>query len=217
MESPRYTVVTPSRGDRPRALGHAVDSVRIAADQAGVAVEMLVGFDGVRGERVRDYPFVRYVDFPREGNFGNAIRNAFVNAARAPRLLFVDDDNAVVPDAFLVWERYPDTELLVGRINVSRAFPDVGTLPRPGQDAPETAVRQGNVDPLCLCLATDLVVRAGGWRGEGGYESDFLNIRRYLRRSRSAAVLDEVVGVYDAGAGLDPAGMNPRQKRTAGE
>lgn len=215
-DTPRYTVVTPSRGDRPRALGQALDSVQAAADRAGVCVEMLVGFDGAHGERVRDYPFIRYVDFPFEGNFGNGIRDAFVKVARGARLLFVDDDNAVAPDAFSIWERCPETELVIGRIDVSRAFPDVGLLPRTGQDSPDTVIRQGNVDPLCLCVAKDLVIRAGGWRGEGGYESDFLNIRRYHRRARSAAVIDDVVGIYDAGAGLDSEGMNPRQKKSAG-
>lgn len=215
MDAPRYTVITPSRGNRPRALALAIDSVRTAAKSAGVSVEMLVGFDGVRGERVRDDSFLRYVDFPHVGYFGNHIRNAFLNVAKGARLLFVDDDNAVTPDAFAIWEHHQDAELVIGRIDVSRAFPDVGVLPRPGDPEPTAIFRQGNVDPLCLCLSADLVFRAGGWRDEGGYESDFLNIRRYQRRASGIAVIDDLVGIYDAGAGLDVGGMNPRQQRRA--
>ncbi|QJT07613.1 glycosyl transferase family 2 [Oceanidesulfovibrio marinus] len=213
MDAPRYTVITPSRGNRPRALALAIDSVRAAADSAGVSVEILVGFDGVRGERVRDYPFLRYVDFPRVGYFGNYIRDAFINVAKGTRLLFVDDDNAVTPDAFAIWERHLDAELVIGRIDVSRAFPDVGVLPRPGDPEPSAIIRPGNVDPLCLCLSADLVFRAGGWRDQGGYESDFVNIHRYQRRADSIEIIDDLVGVYDAGAGLDAGGMNPRQQQ----
>lgn len=57
-----------------------------------------------------------------------------------------------------------------------------------------------------------MVNRCGGWRNEGGYESDFLNIRRYHRRARSVRLLDALVGVYDAGRGLDQTGLNDRQR-----
>lgn len=56
-------------------------------------------------------------------------------------------------------------------------------------------------------------MRCRGWEHEGGYESDYLNIRRYARRARGIVRIDDVVGVYDAGRGLDAAGMNPRQRR----
>lgn len=57
-----------------------------------------------------------------------------------------------------------------------------------------------------------MLTRCGGWAAEGGYESDYANILRYRRRARSFLLLDEVVGVYDAGRGLDPGGLNPRQR-----
>lgn len=61
------------------------------------------------------------------------------------------------------------------------------------------------------------MVRCGGWADEGGYESDFLNIRKYFRRARGVVRIEAVVGVYDAGRGLDPEGQNPRQQRLAAQ
>ncbi len=223
--SPIFSIITPSRGDRPLALAGAMASVAAALDAARDAhgdplppgaLEMLVGFDGVRGERVGPGggpppDWVRFFDLPRDGNYGNAVRQALLTASHGSRLLFVDDDNALTPGALTAYLRHPNTAMLVGRIDVSRAF-DKPFLP---EDAPgRELVRPGNVDPLCLCLTRELVLhRCEGWSGEGGYESDYLNILRYSRRARSLRVIADVVGVYDAGAGLDARGLNPRQKR----
>jgi hypothetical protein len=103
--------------------------------------------------------------------------------------------------------------MVVARIDVSRAF-DKQYLPEgePG----EAWVRQCNIDPLCLCVSRELALtRCGGWGDAGGYESDFLNIARYFRRACSVAYCRRIVGVYDAGRGLDPHGDNPRQQKTA--
>ena len=100
--------------------------------------------------------------------------------------------------------------MVIARIDVSRAF-DKPYLPEivPGREI----VRQCNIDPLCLCLARDLVVnRCGGWQGQK-YEADFVNIVRYFRRARSVEVTESVVGIYDAGCGLDQNGLNFRQTR----
>lgn len=219
-QTPLFSVITPSRGDRPRALALAVGSVAVALAQAGLApgaVEMLVGYDGVRGPRTGpdgapSPPWVRFFDLPRGGNYGNPARQTLLRAARGAFLLLVDDDNALAPGAFITYMEGLEHEMQIGRIDVSRAF-GKPFLPEalPGREI----IRPGNIDPLCLCLARELVVvRCGGWRPEGGYESDYLNILRYARRARSIRHTDALVGVYDAGAGLDPGGLNPRQATT---
>ncbi len=225
-----FSVITPSVGTRPRALAQAIASVEAALDRARAEagllpgqVEMLVGFDAVQGELPAPGPeFLRSFVLPRPrdaaSGFGNHIRNILMKAARGRRLLLLDDDNALTPQAFTSYLPHLEAEFVMGRVDTSRAF-DVPFLPRPapaGVDAAQDAIRQGNIDPLCLCLSRELaLVRCGGWGDEGGYESDFLNIRRYFRRARSVVRLDQVVGVYDAGRGLDPAGQNPRQLRLA--
>ncbi len=214
MPCPRYSVITPSRGDRPNALRKALESVLNAAEHAalvpGTDVELLVGFDGVRGARVCDHPAVRYFDLPGNHDFGNALRQALLKASRGRRLIFLDDDNALTPEAFAVHERHPDTEMLVARIDVSRAH-NIPFLPVPEEGKP--LIRPCNIDPLCLCLSRELVVvRCGGWQGER-YEADYRNILRYARRAVGMEIVDDIVGIYDAGRGLDSGGLNFRQCR----
>ncbi len=169
-----------------------------------------MGFDGVAVQCPEVRTPVRCVTFPKSGNFGNSIRDRLIKAAKGSHLLFLDDDNALTENALTSFLPHLDTEMIIARIDVSRAF-DLPLLPRPGNA--EDVLRQGNIDPLCLCLSRELVVARGrGWSGEGGYESDYLNIRRYYRRARSVLILEDVVGVYDAGRGLDPGGMNTRQR-----
>ncbi|BBD09131.1 glycosyl transferase family 2 [Desulfovibrio ferrophilus] len=218
-QPPLFSVITPSRGNRPLALAQAIASVDAAAAYAiaelpPAGVEMLVGFDGVKGQRTSPdgHPapdYVRFFDLPHDGNFGNAIRDTLLRAARGRFVLFVDDDNALTPEAFSLYLQGLEYEMQVGRIDVSRAF-DKPFLP---EDAPgRELVRQGNIDPLCLCLSRELItIRCGGWQGEGGYESDYLNILRYARRARSIRRIDQLVGIYDAGCGLDDTGFNSRQ------
>ena len=212
------SVITPSRGDRPNSLAQAAASLDAAAQYAALKgvlaverVEWLVGFDGLKGLRPQTAVASRFVDFPRSGNFGNLIRDRLILKARGSHLLFLDDDNAYTQNALASFAAHLDHECVIGRIDVSRAF-DVAFLPRPG--GVEQAVRQGNIDPLCLCVSRELVTGRGrGWGGEGGYESDFLNIRRYVSRAASVKLIEDVVWVYDAGRGLDSAGRNERQAK----
>jgi hypothetical protein len=186
---------------------------------------MLVGFDGTSPVLPDGMPpgaagtpggpgFVRAFGLPHGGNYGNAVRRALIKAARGERFLFLDDDNALTPEAFRVYEAHPDADLVVARIDTSRAF-DVSFLPRDDGTDP---IRPANVDPLCLCVARELLVtRCGGWGTEGRYESDYRNILRYARRARRMETDAAVVGVYDAGAHLDPGARNPRQERRSCE
>lgn len=209
----QFSIITPSRGDRPKALRHALDCIHESARQAGLlpdGLEVLIGFDGVRGERVGNAPYIKYFDFPKDHDFGNAIRHGLLKASKGKRIIFHDDDNALLPEAFSVYRAKPEAEMIIARIDVSRAF-DKAYLPEtcPGQEI----VRQCNIDPLCLCLSRELVWdRCGGWLGKR-YEADFLNIVRYYRRAKTVEIVDDIVGIYDAGRGMDDGGLNFRQER----
>ncbi len=210
----RYSVITPSRGDRPKALLQAVESVEQARITAGLGVEeveLLVGYDGPGAVHVPLPSYGRCYDFPHDGNYGNALRNAMLKASKGHFVLFVDDDNMLTPEAFRIYGAFPDAELIIARIDTSRTL-DIPFLPRldPGKEI----VRQTNIDPLCICATRDLVVvRCGGWRSEGAYESDYLNLLRYARRAKPIAVTPEVAGIYDAGIDLDDRKLSPHQQK----
>lgn len=216
MDELLFSVIIPSLGTRPRALELAISSVhRSIENSAGKIaienVEILVGFDGIKGKRVVNSANVHYYDLPRDKNWGNGIRNILLKLCKGKRVIFLDDDNALTPSAFDTCLDNFDSDMLIARIDVSRAFEcEYLPLDLPGK----SLIRQGNIDPLCLCLSRELVVvRCGGWAGKGKYESDYLNILYYSRRARNIRHVKDVVGIYDAGQGLDPEGINLRQKQ----
>ncbi|MFP4107822.1 MAG: glycosyl transferase family 2 [Desulfonatronovibrio sp.] len=188
-----------------RAVDFAGDE--LSAEQ----VEVLVGFDGVKGERTHPWNRVYYFDLPKDNNWGNGLRNILLKRAKGQKIIFLDDDNALTPSAFTTYMKHQAVEMLIARIDVSRAFEcDFLPMDLPGK----SIVRQGNIDPLCLCLSRELVVvRCGGWTDKGGYEADYVNMLQYYRRSRSIKVVHDVVGIYDAGQGLDSEGINFRQDK----
>lgn len=212
--TPEYSIITPTAGKRPKALQHAIASVAAAITEASLvsgSVEMLVGYDGVPAAQIQNAPFVRTFSLPYEGHFGNSIRRALLKAARGRRVVFLDDDNALTPQAFRVYEQYRNADMLIARIDVSRAF-TCKYLPRIESD--KELIRPSNIDPLCLCLSYDLVqIRCDGWNVYEGYESDYKNILRYSRRARFMTLTEETVGIYDAGKGMDAGGLNYRQSR----
>lgn len=206
-----FSVIIPSTGNRPKALQKAVDSVEAAARFAGLEtgqLEILIGFDGVRGTAPKSAYPVRSFNLPRDNDWGNGIRDMLLKIASGEKVIFLDDDNVIKPYALSLYIRHFDAEMVIGRIDTQLAF-DKPFLPV--LDA-GSLVRQGNVDPLCLCLSRRLVVdRCGGWKYRGKYEADYLNILDWHRRSHSVTILEEVVGVYDAGRSLDNSALSRRQ------
>jgi len=214
MDQPIFSIITPSIGARPRALAAAIRSVATAMDFAGRSlpagsVEMLVGFDGVRGERPGNPGFVRFFDLPKDNDWGNGIRDILLKAAKGERVLFLDDDNSLKPHALTVYLDHRDAEMVVARIDTSLAF-DRPCIPEdePGRDP----IRQCNVDPLCLSLSRELVVdRCGGWFHKQRYEAGFLNIRLWSRRAKDVRLIEDIVATYDSGRSLDARALSRRQ------
>jgi len=209
-----FSIITPTRGDRPRALARAVASVAAAAlatpALAPGAVEMLVGFDGIRGERPAADIAVRSFNFPKTGNFGHQIRDWLVRQAAGRFLLFLDDDNALTPNVFNAFLPYLEHDFIVARMDAHLAFNDA-YIPR--DDDFDKCMVQGNIDALCTCISRELlVVRCGGWRSQGNYQADFVNLVRYYRRAKRPVKIKDIVGIYDASRGLDAGGANFRQQ-----
>ncbi|BDQ37469.1 glycosyl transferase family 2 [Pseudodesulfovibrio nedwellii] len=206
-----FSVIIPSTGNRPKALQKAVSSVDEAARFAGLEkgqIEILIGFDGVKGKTPTADYVVRAFNLPRDNDWGNGIRDMLLKVASGEKILFLDDDNVIKPYALRQYIKHFDAEMVVGRIDTQLAF-DQPFLPVFDSGS---MIRPGNIDPLCLCLSRRLVVdRCGGWKYRGKYEADYLNILHWHRRAHSVTVIEEVVGVYDAGRSLDCSALSRRQ------
>ena len=206
-----FSVITPSTGRRPKALGQAVNSVEQAARFAGLEkgqVEILIGFDGVKGAAPAcDYP-VHAFNLPADNDCGNGIRHMLLKVAAGSKLIFLDDDNFLKPYALQHYLLHHDAEMVIGRIDTQLAF-DKPFLPV--QDS-GSLIRPGNIDPLCVCVSRRLVTRCNGWQHAGRYEADYLNILKWYRCAQSVTVIDEVVGVYDSGRSLDCSALSRRQR-----
>jgi hypothetical protein len=206
-----FSVITPTTGNRPRALTKAVESVERAARFAGLEsgqVEILIGFDGVRGACPSSAYAVRGMNLPADRNGGNGIRSLLTNLAQGGKLIYLDDDNILKPQALRLYMKHFDTELIIGRIDTQLAY-DSPFIPRQGV---ERTVRPGNVDPLCICVSRRLVTdRCGGWRYREREDADFMNILDWHVNAHSETVVEDVVGVFDAGRSLDASALSERQ------
>ncbi|WP_419785605.1 glycosyltransferase [Pseudodesulfovibrio sp.] len=207
-----FSVIIPSTGRRPKALAQAVRSVERAAEFAGLErdqLEILIGFDGVRGKAPACvHPIIAF-NLSQDNDWGNGIRKTLMKVAAGDKLLFLDDDNSLKPAALHLFLRYFDAEMIVGRIDTQLAF-DKPYLPVVDSGS---LVRPGNIDPLCLCVSRRLVMdRCDGWDYCGERDADYLNIHKWYRRAQSVTVMEEVVGVYDSGRSLDNNALSPRQQ-----
>ncbi|WP_319541905.1 glycosyltransferase [uncultured Pseudodesulfovibrio sp.] len=206
-----FSVIIPSTGNRPKALQKAVSSVDTAARFAGLEsgqIEILIGFDGVRGKiPTADY-MVRAFNLPRDNDWGNGIRDMLLKVASGEKVIFLDDDNVIKPYTLKQYIKHFDAEMVVGRIDTQLAFDQPF---KPVFDS-GAMIRPDNIDPLCLCLSRRLVVdRCGGWQYRGKSDADYRNILEWHRRAHSVTVIEEVVGIYDAGRSLDSRALSSRQ------
>ncbi len=206
-----FSVITPSTGNRPKALEKAVHSIEQAARFAGLEtgqLEILIGFDGPKGKAPAcAYP-LRRIHLPPNCNGGSGIRSLLTDIAQGEKLIYLDDDNTLKPHALKLYLKHFDAELVIGRIDTQLAL-ETPFLPRQSQ---ASCIRPGNVDPLCVCVSRRLVVdRCRGWRHSERHDADFMNILDWHVNAQSETIVDTVVGVFDAGRSLDMSALSPRQ------
>jgi len=206
-----FSVITPSTGRRPKALRKAIESVEAAGRFAGLErgqLEIIVGFGGAKGKVPScAYP-VRSINLPRDDKDGHGIRSLLLKVSEGRKVIFLDDDNTLKPYALNLYLRHYDAEMIIGRIDTQLA------LERPMLPVIDSnsLVRPGNVKLLNLCVSRNLVVnRCGGWKYGGSGDPEYRNILNWYSRTGSVILLDDLVGVYDAGRSLDSNALSLRQ------
>ncbi len=169
---PLATVVIPTR-DRPGYLEVALGSIAPQAAPAGA--EVLVVVDGVDpgSARVARRHGARVLELPA-GPGLNAARNAAVESAAAPLLVFTDDD-VRAPEGWLAAilagaGRYPDDDVFAGPI---RARLEGGRGPRGcGREAPPiTALDLGPDDGEApRAWGANMTIRRAAFDRIGGFD-----------------------------------------------
>jgi glycosyltransferase involved in cell wall biosynthesis len=177
---PSVSVITPAIGRESLGvmLGHLVP-------QLAPGDEALVIGDGPQPVSARiasqqNSPYVRYWDHPPVFNYGNPQRNAAIIEARGDYLLFVDDDDDVLPECLStlkqVAAQHPGRPLMFKMKHLNRILwnsPSVGL---------------GNVSGQ-MFVTPNVEGRVGKWSGKYAADFDFINSTLALYPEGEAAVV----------------------------
>jgi glycosyltransferase involved in cell wall biosynthesis len=162
-----FSIITPTIGRE--SLNVSLDS---ALPQLQEGDEILVIGDGPqpRAKEIcesKKSPFITYWEVPFTRNYGNPGRNDAIAKAKGSHLFFVDDDDAVLPDAIKamrkVADEYPNRPLLF-----KMHHPHVGILYRTER------IVCGNLSGQ-MFVPPNVKERLGRWSGKYAADFDFVS------------------------------------------
>ena len=198
---PRVTVVTPTYRRDPKVLSRAVGCMLMQTFRDWEQVVCSDGSDEPDARRVVESagdPRVRYefTEGKKEGDFGNTVRQTVLGKARGEFVLFLDDDNLILPQYLERMVAALDADEDAG-FAVCRVM-HFGPLHESEGKAPKVLagerVELYHVDPLQVLVRTELM-RSVGWDVEVGYLSDGVTLEKLGKAARHVRV-EEVLGVH---------------------
>ena len=182
----KVTVITPTWRRDPKIIRRAVDCMTL---QTVADWEQLVCSNGpeemeARGavESARDVR-VRYRHLDEEqaeGDFGNSARKKMIEEARGEYIMFLDDDNIILPTYIEKMVKCLDGNPSVG-FAVCRII-HFGPLKEEAVGKPPAIlvgepVKLHHIDPLQVMVRTELMQKVG-WDTEKGYLSDGVTLEK---------------------------------------
>jgi len=201
-KSVRVTVITPTWQREPGIIRHCIDSIRL---QTFGQWEQIVCSNGPEEVAVKNMvsdigdPRVKYRFLGsgrKENDFGNSSRKHMLEEATGEYIMFVDDDNIILPsymERMLAALTESGGDFAVcdvmhfGPLNEA----EVGKPPVVLKGEP---VRLYHIDPLQVMVKTD-VMRDVGWDTEVGYLSDGVSLEKLGRKYKHIKV-DELLGIH---------------------
>jgi len=199
----RVTVVTPTWKREPKIIRRAVDCMTL---QTFTEWEQLVCSNGPEEmearnavESARDVR-VRYRCLDKEqaeGDFGNSARKKMIEEARGEYVMFLDDDNVILPTYLAQMAHVLDEDEEIGFVvcRVMHFGPlnekELGKPPIVLEGEP---VKLYHIDPLQVMVRTELMQKVG-WDTAKGYLSDGVTLEK-LGKAAKYSKIEEVLGVH---------------------
>lgn len=204
----KVTVITPTWGRDPDVIKRCIDSLRL---QTLVSWEQLVCSNGAHEtpvlslvERIGDER-VRYFslgeepgqEMTRAGDYGNSARKKMIKIAAGEHIVFVDDDNIVLP-TFLEemassLGNAPDCDFAVCDIMHFGPLREDAVGPAPAVLTGEP-VKLHHIDPLQVMVRTGVMQKVG-WDTEAGYLSDGVTLEKLGDRYKHVKV-NKLLGIH---------------------
>lgn len=200
---PIVTVITPTYKRDTPVIKRSIDCMKL---QTFAYWEQLICSNGEEEPQVRKLieslgdTRVRYACVGKEqktNDYGNTARAEMLKAAQGKYVLFLDDDNMILPDYLqemvIRLENSPDAAFAVcdimhfGPLRES----EVGAPPLVLKGEP---VKLYHIDPLQVLVRAD-VMKKLGWNTEVGYLSDGITLERLGRENKHIKV-NKVLGIH---------------------
>lgn len=198
---PRVSIVTPTYRRDPKVLARCVGCSLM---QTMPDWEQLVCSDGSREESAEQVvsvigdPRVSYnfTNGKKDGDFGNTVRSEMLKKAKGDYVLFLDDDNIILPQYLermvSALDAAPGAGFAVCRVmHFGPLHEAEGRAPKVLEGCP---VKLYHVDPLQILVRREAMLKVG-WDTEVGYLSDGVTLER-LGSMCTHVRVEEVLGVH---------------------
>jgi hypothetical protein len=198
-EKPMVTVITPTFKRDVKVVRRSINCLQLQNMQSW---EQLICSNGIEEPEVRN--LVNQIDDNRvgyhfceapQGDYGNYARKAMLNQARGKYVLFIDDDNIILPDFLSVMvSALEDSGADFAVCQVMHFGPlnedEVGKPPIVLRGQP---VKLFHIDPLQFLVRRE-VMQSIGWDTEHGYISDGYTLQQLS--DRPGVEVPMVLGVH---------------------
>lgn len=183
-ENPKITVITPTFCRDMEIVNRCIGSVRVQTEKNW---EHIICSDGEKESQVADlvssYGDDRlkyfYTDSRKEGDYGNNVRNEMLKKARGEYVVFLDDDNLIIPEYFEVMLgalTEGDGQFAICRcLHFGPLQPIVGNPPVRLTGIPP---QLHYIDTLQVMARREDLLAIGGWDQKAGYFADGITFEK---------------------------------------